>query len=162
MKNTKLSVALLLAASGVSIACTQLPMPFVGIIDVSVGDMLGAWFDDYINPARAAMLDNLDERGAAVVGADNWRRNGFVGHITYTTPFGGNNIVYTEKPCNEDAIDGEPKTEESGGEGGSGDHSGGTYDGGNWDYVNAWFMSHPLDFGERGIVTVGGTYWLSR
>lgn len=155
----KILIFMLLALSGIAIACTTKSMPFLGVIDVSLRDMVSAYIEDYKNPARAAMLNNLDERAARVVGADNWKSNNYVGHVTYNTPLGGQNIVYTEKPCDEDAVDSAPKEGDSGG---GGSDAGAASDGGNdyWGYVNAWSMSQNWGtnydnlYGNVGIPTV--------
>lgn len=148
------STALMLISGAVA-ACIEKPMPFLGIVDSGLGGMVDKWFDGYRNPARADMLGNLDSRASMAVGAENWRANKFVGHVTYNTPFGGTNIVYTEKPCGTKALDTEPKS------GGGGSDTGGasvTGETGYWDFVLQWSIQQDWErnyddlYGEVGPI----------
>lgn len=123
-----------LLVSGIAIACAMKPMPYVGIIDISLWDVAVAGAKGYSNPARAAALKNLDEKAADVVGDADWKANNYIGNVTYKFN-NGVTIVAENKPCDklmkETTPQGAPSSGSTGGGGGSYYWSGGRiYDSG--------------------------------
>ncbi|WP_295517819.1 hypothetical protein [uncultured Stenotrophomonas sp.] len=64
-------------------------------------------------------MNSLDDRASQVLGASVWESNSFKGHVTYSTPAGGSNIIYFEKECGEKAKD-KAASESTGSTGGGG------------------------------------------
>lgn len=153
MKSLAKVVAIFVGGSGLAWACAQVPMPPLKV-GVGLLDIAGAWADGYKYPSNGAFRENLDEIGRSMYGS-NWKNNSFKGYvISQVSVLGssGENIVYVEKPCNEDAADGADRTSSSGGGDGVRIDTGG---GGYWDYVNSWFMSQPIytdRYGEIGEI----------
>ena len=89
---------------GIALACTLKAMPPVGIVDVDLLDIIIAHVQGYDNPARAAAMKELDDKASAIVGADAWKRDNYMGPVTYKFA-SGETIVTENKECNENAID---------------------------------------------------------
>ncbi|KAA8921773.1 hypothetical protein CEK64_00465 [Xanthomonas sontii] len=89
---------------GVALACSELPMPPLPPISVTLGDL--PKFSDYSNPANAAFMSKLDASASKVLGEGTWVNNSYKGYVAYTFKMlmhSGRNIVYIEKPCGKTA-----------------------------------------------------------
>lgn len=157
MAMKKLKLGLVIAVlSGGALACTVNALPPLEV-EVGLFDIAGKWMDNYDRPGTAAFLDNLDEMGRQIYGAD-WRVNEFRGYVVLRSGLGdlglpdGRHIQYVEKPCNTDALD----TEEQGGGGSEANAGDGAVFTDTWSYISDWYFNYyePTYYGGVGDITV--------
>lgn len=126
-----LSMPFFLIISGIAVAaCVTLAFPFPPVpVKISFLKIASASSKGYPNPVNAAAMSTIDDIGIKAAGFDLWKATNYTGYFTYSTPAGGANTMYIDKPCDAMAIDSTPGGALAdigpGGSGGSGGGSGG-------------------------------------
>ncbi|MFC6841944.1 hypothetical protein [Xanthomonas theicola] len=111
----------LVSLAGIAYACSELPMPPIPPIKVSLGEI--PKFKNYANPANAAFMKKLDGAASKLLGESNWVNNSYKGYVSYTVSmlmYTGRAMVYIEKPCGKKAEEMAEQIREQASQGGGG------------------------------------------
>lgn len=92
--------------SATAIACVTLPLPIPPLpVKLSWTDLAKAKAEGFSNPGHAAAMKKIDSYASTVVGDATWQKNNYQGYFNYSSPLGGANMIFIDKPCGKKAID---------------------------------------------------------
>lgn len=106
MKRRTFGILAGMIVSAAAIACATLPLPIPPLpIKLSWTDLAKAKSEGFSNPGHAAAMKKIDSYASTVVGDDAWKKNNYQGYFTYSSPLGGANIIWIDKPCGKKAAE---------------------------------------------------------